>query len=225
MLLSSRRPDVIESLQLGFGLLRGLWLLAFNILAFMLPLGAIWGILKGLSGSEIEKKDTPNQGIHRSARLALMSWLISGLIYGTFSVLAAAMQPPGLLLWGMLSGDSSPDLILFAILFIAALLGGLFYGLPFGLHAGGRTCLQHLVLRLSLTRNGSMPWRYADFLDFAAERLFLLKSGGGYSFFHRLLQDYFAARYMELDRGSPQENVSEEPTPSRDPEAGGLASS
>jgi hypothetical protein len=36
-----------------------------------------------------------------------------------------------------------------------------------------------------------------DFLDEAAERLFLRKVGGGYSFVHRRLQDYFAALYKE----------------------------
>jgi hypothetical protein len=32
-----------------------------------------------------------------------------------------------------------------------------------------------------------------SFLDYAAERMFLRKVGGGYIFVHRLLQDYFAA--------------------------------
>jgi hypothetical protein len=36
-----------------------------------------------------------------------------------------------------------------------------------------------------------------DFLDYAAERIFLRKVGGGYIFIHRLLQEYFAARYKE----------------------------
>ncbi len=38
-----------------------------------------------------------------------------------------------------------------------------------------------------------MPWRYARFLDYAAERLFLRKVGGGYIFVHRLLLEYFAS--------------------------------
>jgi hypothetical protein len=44
-----------------------------------------------------------------------------------------------------------------------------------------------------LTRNGSAPWRYAAFLDYAAERILLRKVGGGYTFIHRYLRDYFAS--------------------------------
>jgi hypothetical protein len=81
----------------------------------------------------------------------------------------------------------------------AGLFGGLvigsFVGLATGLRYGGRACLQHLVLRLSLWYYDGMPRRYVDFLDYAAERLFLRRVGGGYIFIHRLLQEYFAARY------------------------------
>jgi hypothetical protein len=38
---------------------------------------------------------------------------------------------------------------------------------------------------------------YVKFLDYAEERIFLRKIGGGYIFIHRLLQDYFAALYKE----------------------------
>jgi hypothetical protein len=74
-------------------------------------------------------------------------------------------------------------------------------GLATGLRYGGRACLQHLVLRLGLWYTGFAPWTYVDFLDYAAERLLLRKVGGGYSFIHRRLQDYFAARYAEPGRG------------------------
>jgi hypothetical protein len=35
-------------------------------------------------------------------------------------------------------------------------------------------------------------WKYAPFLDFAADRILLRKVGGGYIFIHRLLMEYFA---------------------------------
>jgi hypothetical protein len=56
------------------------------------------------------------------------------------------------------------------------------------------------------------------FLDYAAERLFLRKVGGGYSFIHRLLQDYFAVRYDDIIA-----NGSEwaRPSGAREAEAGG----
>lgn len=37
------------------------------------------------------------------------------------------------------------------------------------------------------------PLRYAAFLDYAADCLFLRKVGGGYMFIHRMLLDYFAS--------------------------------
>jgi hypothetical protein len=36
------------------------------------------------------------------------------------------------------------------------------------------------------------PWKYVAFLDYATERIFLRKVGGGYIYIHRLLQDCFA---------------------------------
>jgi hypothetical protein len=74
-----------------------------------------------------------------------------------------------------------------------ALSLALFLGLPYG----GSACLRHLTLRLLLVRNGSVPWHYVDFLTYAVDRNLLHKVGGGYSFIHRLLQEYFAARHME----------------------------
>jgi hypothetical protein len=77
------------------------------------------------------------------------------------------------------------------------LIGGLVFELVGGMNNGGRACLQHVMLRLWLVRNGTAPWRYAKFLDYATDRIFLRKVGGSYLFIHRLLQDYFAARYTE----------------------------
>jgi hypothetical protein len=53
------------------------------------------------------------------------------------------------------------------------------------------------VLRLWLIRNGSTPWNYIRFLDYAAERILLRKVGGGYAFIHRMLLEHFAERYVE----------------------------
>ena len=38
-----------------------------------------------------------------------------------------------------------------------------------------------------------MPWNVVPFLDYATERIFLRKVGGGYIFVHRLLLEYFAS--------------------------------
>ncbi|NEP14853.1 MAG: TIR domain-containing protein [Symploca sp. SIO2C1] len=61
---------------------------------------------------------------------------------------------------------------------------------------GGQACIQHFTLRLILYRNGCIPWNYARFLDYASDRIFLQKVGGGYIFIHRLLLEHFAQ--MEL---------------------------
>ncbi|HRJ44204.1 MAG: hypothetical protein KJZ86_23685 [Caldilineaceae bacterium] len=56
-------------------------------------------------------------------------------------------------------------------------------------------------MRFLLWRSGSLPWRLAPFLDYAAEELhFLQKVGGGYIFVHRYLLEHFAA--METDDGT-----------------------
>ena len=199
---------------LGESLLRRL----FMGLNLGLLLGLIYnlsaGFVVGLSGGEIATKTTPNEGIHRSAWMALISGLGSGLTGGLL----------GGLYFGLSAGLSSEYIdqldemaSVFDVELGSELAIGLGYGLAFGLLVGlttglttavkygGRACLQHVLLRLALRHHGSAPWRYVGFLDYAAERLFLRKVGGGYIFIHRLLQDHFAARHTEFDRVANQE--------------------
>ena len=75
---------------------------------------------------------------------------------------------------------------------IGGLVVGLLVGLVFGLRNGGFAYVKHYVLRFLLWRNDYAPWNYIRFLDYAAERIFLRKVGGGYIFTHRLLMEYFA---------------------------------
>jgi predicted lipid-binding transport protein (Tim44 family) len=88
-------------------------------------------------------------------------------------------------------------------------LGGLLGGLIFGLHAGlsfglsfgllaalwygGFDIIQHHTLRLILWYKGHTPCNYIRFLDYAAERIFLRKVGGGYIFIHRYLMEHFTS--------------------------------
>ena len=69
---------------------------------------------------------------------------------------------------------------------------GLFVGLFFSLQKGGVSYFKHYILRFLLWRNDYAPQNYIRFLDYAAERVFLRKVGGGYIFTHRLLMEYFA---------------------------------
>ena len=167
--------------------LPGRFLFRDFVLGFGLFFGAVFGLLyklsaglaAALSGGEVTAKTRPNEGIHRSARMAVISGLGGGLVFGILDTLSTGLA--------------------------AGLVTGLFGGLITGIRYGGRTCVQHLLLRLGLRYHGFAPWQYANFLDYAAERIFLRKVGCGYSFIHQLLQDYFATRYSESDDGATQE--------------------
>ena len=176
---------------LGFGLVSGLvsglggWLVFGLVnglvvgLVSWLVVGLVFSLVKGLSVGEIETRDIPNQGIHRSAWNALGGGLGFGLVGGLVGGLAYRLFS------GLVGG------------LVFGLFSGLVGGLVVGLNTGGQACLKHLVLRLLLVRSGSIPWDYVKFLDYAAERILLRKVGGGYIFIHRMLLEYFAARYDE----------------------------
>jgi hypothetical protein len=186
------RRGLIEGL--GVGLILGLW---FGVIfgsaggpGFGLWVGLVGGLIGGLyiiiyTGlviGEMTNRGAPNEGMHHSARSALVSGLgfgvAGGLASGLFVGLASNLVD--------MLGDG-----LYNGLFVG-LLVGLIGGVIGGLEKGGRACFRHLTLRYLLVSNDFAPWRYAQFLNYATERIFLRKVGGGYIFVHRLLQDYFA---------------------------------
>jgi hypothetical protein len=71
-------------------------------------------------------------------------------------------------------------------------LFGILWGVIGFLWYGGFDIAKHYSLRFILWRAHALPWNYATLLDYAAERIFLRKVGGGYIFVHRLLLEYFA---------------------------------
>jgi len=145
--------------------------------------GLIFGVLRGLAGGEVkvEKRITPNQGIRQSAHNAICVGVIVGSSGG---LLVGLVRLTMGYIWigGMRIGSPADGLAL-----------GATVGLAAGLIFGGITCIQHLVLRLILSRTGCLPWNLVHFLDYAAERIFLRKVGGGYIFVHRTLMEYFAS--------------------------------
>lgn len=151
----------------------------------------------GLTAREIEMKTKPNQGIHRSVTNSLRVGSIFGFVIAAIAVLSYRIAA--------VSYGSGDDLV-------AALSWGPLNILLAGLVFGGFACLQHLVLRLLLWRTGAMPWNYARFLDFAAERLLLRKVGGGYIFVHRLLLEHFADRAHAPSSGANTTTRSMVPT-------------
>jgi energy-coupling factor transporter ATP-binding protein EcfA2 len=69
-------------------------------------------------------------------------------------------------------------------LFLASVLAGL---------GGALFVMRHYVVRSFLWVSGMAPFRYGRFLDYATDRIFLRKVGGGYVFTHRMLLDFFAS--------------------------------
>jgi len=135
--------------------------------------GLIGAVFGGLSSGVVETRIAPNQGIRFSVRNAVFAGLTFGMVLG---LICGLSYGPGYGVgYGLISG----------------LLAGLWYG--------GLDIIQHFTLRFILYRNGHIPWNYTCLLDYAAERIFLRKVGGGYIFVHRLLMDYFAS--LEGDGG------------------------
>ncbi len=200
-------------------------------LLFGLLFGLYYGLLAGLlfglrCGGDIRPIETLrfswSEMRTELVGVKLLVWLLTGLFLGmAFGLLG------GLSLWllfGMLSGMISGEIVartfpnegihrsarsalffgMFSGLLVWLLAGmpiGPLFGLSTGLLYGGLACIQHLVLRIMLWRNGSVPLHYVRFLDCAADRIFLRKVGGGYIFVHRLLLEYFASLEPDEEGG------------------------
>ena len=169
-------------------------------LRLALIFGIIVGTVRSFKPVIRELKTSPNQGIWLSLRSARLMGSVGGLV---LSVLVGGGMMLGVLAdrisvmlgIGMMFGPSSG--------WIDALIYGLVGGLCIALWYGGLDVIQHFLVRFLLWRSGSLPWRLAPFLDYAAEELhFLQKVGGGYIFVHRYLLEHFAA--METDDGGPR---------------------
>jgi hypothetical protein len=131
--------------------------------------GFIFGLFTGLRGdAEIETRTIPNQGIWQSAKTSATVATITSV---SFSLMIHLLGR-----WLMASVE-----------------WGVFYGLFVGLMMGGTACIVHISLRIIFYLYRTMPWNYARFLDYAVDRIFLQKVGGGYIFIHRLLMEHFAA--------------------------------
>ncbi len=162
-----------------------------NALLFLLLVGLFvglfFGLNLGLSNTQISERlrNKPNQGIQASGRnalgVALISMVLFGLLFGLFSLL---FDKPSNIIGSMIAG-----------LLFAGPLVGLLFGLPFG----GEMYFRHYILRFILWRREAIPWYYVQFLEEMTMRILLRRVGGGYSFTHRLLLDYFA----DLDPHTP----------------------
>jgi eukaryotic-like serine/threonine-protein kinase len=146
--------------------------------------GVASAISGGLVGGSLIQHDRPNQGIRRSLLCAIIA------LFGITCSFALVIVAFGWELWGV------QDALL------AGLNEGFVIGVVGGLTFGGYTVLAHVTLRILLWLSGAIPLGYVRFLDYAADRIFLRKVGGGYVFIHRILMEYFADPKDEGENGN-----------------------
>jgi energy-coupling factor transporter ATP-binding protein EcfA2 len=168
-----------------YGLLGALAVALASLIGLPVFLGLFSALFGGVMGAllggwvwqetDYNERNKPLQGIHDSGRSALRVGLVSMLLVG----MAVSLSFRTFL--GLSTG------------LIAGIIGGLFFG--------GRTYLQYYALRFLLWRSRIIPWKYVQFLEEACLRILLRRTeaGGGYRFFHSILQAYFA----KLKQSSP----------------------
>jgi large-conductance mechanosensitive channel len=127
--------------------------------------GLLGALLSGLSVEQIDETTQPGQHLRQTFINSIVAFLTSGIIITLISRLFAG--PKGL----------GP---------------GLFVGLLAGLSLGGKSLIQHYLLRIVLSQKGLLPLKLTSFLDHAVDLIFLRRVGGSYIFIHRLLMEHFA---------------------------------
>ena len=175
---------VLKNIPLGIGDTIFNYIMAFFSLSFPFII-IIYVPVKSIKVSEIEIRKIPNQGILQTA----INTGVYSLIFGVVGLLVS-----GLIAWSNNKLDSwiYPGNAYYGIAWMLS------FGLSFSI-IPGFACLQHFTLRLILWWNGYIPWKYARFLDYCTERLFLQRVGGRYRFIHKLLQDHFAEMEFKRD--------------------------
>ena len=185
---------VVGNYLLILGQIQGLFGLNFGVvqLIFGLIVGLIFGLIGlivGLYSSEIEFKIFPNQGIKESVKNAviLLMPLTAMLI-----VIELTIQPIQPIIDNYNLNEFELNDVLNVWLFLLGITVILLKG-------GGLPAIRHFSLRVVLWFSGYIPWNYARFLNYATNRLFLQRVGGGYRFIHRLLQEHFARMWLETE--------------------------
>ncbi|MCB8946312.1 MAG: hypothetical protein H6658_21415, partial [Ardenticatenaceae bacterium] len=122
-------------------------------------------LMGGVRGKRLEERNRPNEGIRIASRNGVQAALLLSL--PTILLVSLTIDP------------------------ISGLLTGMVYGTLAGSMHGFNDAIKHFLIRLLLWAEGKVPLRYDQLLNYAADALLLQKVGGGYTFHHRLLQDYF----------------------------------
>jgi hypothetical protein len=176
------------STGLSYGLMMGLIVGVGIGLGYWLGLG----LFQSIAQEQIEDQDRQslNQGVRRSAVNSTVIGLLSAGTLGFLGFLGY-----GLSYWlneGLSQGfneglDKGLGYAL-SSLWLFAIGGGLFGWAV----SGGWAVQRHFALRWLLHRRRIFPWHAQDFLTNATACILLQRVGGGYSFIHRLLLEYFA---------------------------------
>ena len=196
-------------LGLILGLISGLVVGKLSGVPFAAPvaglvLGPSWGLIGYLLDALLRELDYTEgeieevysgSGLLRTVRdsamlkynLAGCEVLFRGLVFGLVGGLSVWLI--GWCLGGLMQ-RLNPNLTIGLVLAVTA-------GPLAELGLNGRVFVRRLLLRAILCLNGHIPWSYVRFLDYAAERIFLRKVGGGYIFVHRLLMEHLATTSLE----------------------------
>ena len=180
-----QRPiEPVEISRISWDKIRNYFALGIVVaIALYLGTGSPWrpSILIGLATvlmfgfervNRVEEVTVPNQGMWKTASNVGRN-------------VALFMPLFGLLFW-LGIGSSIVSGVVNGI--IVGVAGGLI-----GAQNSGIVCIKHVVLRTLLCRSGVAPRDYAHFLDYATDRIFIQRVGGGYIFVHRLLLEHFAS--------------------------------
>lgn len=167
--------------SLIIGLFVGIFFCIFLVISYSL---SFTGSLYKYNSQESEKTIQPNEGIWKSGKngiiiirvfFILMSILIFFLVsfqVRKFDLIWIASGLKMVLSWGVL----------------LALING-----------SALAVIQHLFLRLIIGFKYKIPRNYTKLLEYATERIFMQKVGGGYIFIHRMLREHFA-QIKSVDR-------------------------
>jgi transcriptional regulator with XRE-family HTH domain len=183
---------------LAYGMMMGLIVGVSTGLGYWLALG----LFQSIAQEQIEDQDRQslNQGVHRSALNSTIIGILSGAIIGCIGFLGYWLSyglNEGLskgLSYGLNEGLTKGLGSALSVVWLFALGGGLFGWAV----SGGWAMIRHFVLRWILHSRHVFPWHAQAFLNDATTRILLRRVGGGYSFIHHLLLEYFA----HLDDGN-----------------------
>jgi hypothetical protein len=178
------------------------WLInSFLLLSITGIIGGLFGmIIIGFRGYKIQKPEKPNHGIIKSGWNAVIIGMLICIVTLLISILFIVFTDKFIinelsdlieLIESIIEYIAYKPMIPLKLVLIPVLIASLL--------GGGNAFMQHFILRCSIYRKRYAPWNYASFLDYASERLFLQKVGGGYIFVHRMLLEHFAE--MSLEQG------------------------